>query len=122
MREPAREYQFFRISNKPFLSKFINQIGVQSIEALQAFIMSHPLGQKLHVKEGRIDINDLYTILIYEVLREKNIQMPRLGNAIADELRNFLYCKSVQELNDLGLFDFVSYVNSIEPVAVNSQF
>lgn len=95
MREPAREYQFLRIASKPFLQKFIQSIGAQSVEQIHDFVLKHPVGAKLHAKEGRIEVNDLYTILIYELLKEKNIPVPSLGNAAAEELRQFLYSKSV---------------------------
>ena len=98
LREPAKEYQFLRIASKPYLNIFIERIGTRSVEDVYNYILKHSLHQKLNSRDGRLDINDLYTILISEVLHEKKLALPQLGNSAGESLRDFLYSKSVTYL------------------------
>lgn len=76
----------------------------------------------MRAKTGVIDVNDLYTILLFEVLRERKINVPLQSSDPGRELRAFVYKKSANELKDLEMFEFVQYLNAIEPIQISSDF
>jgi hypothetical protein len=92
---------------------------VQTVDQISRFIANHKVGKLLQSERSHsqgthiIATDDLYTILIYEALKERDMLPKTLSSPVSHMLRECLYKRTLSELVDTGLLELALYVNAL---------